>query len=50
MNKNKSCEELIEEHRQGRMAVTDLVEAKGRYLRGDPEGLAFYAKADAVSG
>ncbi len=34
-------EELIAEHRQGRMIVADLVEAKGRYLRGDPEALPF---------
>jgi hemerythrin-like domain-containing protein len=32
-------EELIEEHRQGRKTVADLVEAKGRYLQGDPEAL-----------
>ncbi len=34
-------EELIEEHRQGRKTVADLVEAKGRYLRGVPEALPF---------
>jgi hemerythrin-like domain-containing protein len=34
-------EELIAEHRQGRMTVADLVEAKGRYLRGDSEALPF---------
>lgn len=32
--------ELIAEHRQGRKTVADLVEAKGRYLRGDPEALS----------
>jgi hemerythrin-like domain-containing protein len=32
--------ELIEEHRQGRKTVADLVEDKGRYLRGDPEALS----------
>ncbi len=31
--------ELVEEHRQGRKTVADLVEAKGRYLNGDPEAL-----------
>ncbi|MGC1404994.1 MAG: hemerythrin domain-containing protein [Thermodesulfobacteriota bacterium] len=31
--------ELIEEHLQGRKTVADLVEAKGRYLKGDPEAL-----------
>jgi len=31
--------ELVEEHQQGRKIVADLVEAKGRYLRGDPEAL-----------
>jgi hemerythrin-like domain-containing protein len=32
-------EELIEEHRQGRKTVADIVEAKGRYLKGDQEAL-----------
>jgi hemerythrin-like domain-containing protein len=32
-------DELIEEHLQGRKTVADLVEAKLRYLRGDPEAL-----------
>ncbi len=32
-------EELVEEHRQGRRIVADLVEAKGRYLRGDLQAL-----------
>jgi Uncharacterized conserved protein len=31
--------ELVEEHQQARKTVADLVEAKGRYLRGDPEAL-----------
>jgi hemerythrin-like domain-containing protein len=31
--------ELVEEHRQGRKTVADLVEAKGRYLKGDTEAL-----------
>jgi hemerythrin-like domain-containing protein len=34
-------QELIEEHRQGRITVADLVEAKGRYLKGDPEALPY---------
>jgi hemerythrin-like domain-containing protein len=34
-------EDLIEEHRQGRRTVADLVEAKSRYLKGDPEALPF---------
>ena len=34
-------EELIEEHRQGRKTVADIVEAKGRYLKGDQEALPF---------
>ena len=33
-------DELLEEHRQGRKTVADLVEAKGRYLRGDPAALS----------
>ncbi len=33
-------EELIEEHRQGRKIAAELMEAKGRYLRGDPEALS----------
>jgi hemerythrin-like domain-containing protein len=32
--------ELIEEHRQGRKTVADLVGAKGDYLRGDQEALS----------
>lgn len=32
-------DELVEEHRQGRKTVADLVEAKGRYLKGDPQAL-----------
>ena len=32
-------EELVEEHRQGRKTVAGLVEAKGWYLKGDPEAL-----------
>ena len=32
-------EELVEEHRQGRKTVAELLEAKGRYLRGDGEAL-----------
>lgn len=32
--------ELVEEHQQGRKTVADLVEAKGRYLKGDPKALA----------
>ena len=31
--------ELVEEHRQGRKTVADLVEAKGRYVKGDQEAL-----------
>jgi hemerythrin-like domain-containing protein len=31
--------ELVAEHQQGRKTVADLVEAKGRYLKGDPEAL-----------
>jgi len=31
--------ELVEEHQQGRETVADLVEAKGRYLKGDQEAL-----------
>jgi hemerythrin-like domain-containing protein len=30
--------ELVEEHKQGRKTVADLVEAKGKYLKGEPEG------------
>jgi hemerythrin-like domain-containing protein len=33
-------EELVEEHRMGRKTVADLMEAKGRYLQGDPEALS----------
>ena len=33
-------DELLEEHRQGRKTVADLVEAKGRYLRGEPAALS----------
>lgn len=32
-------EELIEEHRQGRKTVADIVETKGRYLKGNQEAL-----------
>jgi hemerythrin-like domain-containing protein len=32
-------EELIEEHREGRKTVADIVEAKGRYLKGDQKVL-----------
>lgn len=44
-NKSLSAEhkrimdELLEEHRQGRKTVAELVEAKGRYLRGDQAAL-----------
>jgi hemerythrin-like domain-containing protein len=31
--------ELIDEHQHGRKVVADLVEAKGRYMRGDPQAL-----------
>jgi hemerythrin-like domain-containing protein len=31
--------ELVEEHQQGRKTVADLVEAKGRYLKKDPDAL-----------
>jgi hemerythrin-like domain-containing protein len=33
-------EELMEEHRLGRKTVAEAVEAKERYLKGDPEALA----------
>jgi hemerythrin-like domain-containing protein len=32
-------DELIEDHQLGRKTVADLVEAKGRYMKGDPEAL-----------
>lgn len=32
-------DELIEEHRQGREVVSRIVEARGRYMRGDSEAL-----------
>ncbi len=32
-------EELVEEHRQGRQTVADLIEAKQRYTRGDKEAV-----------
>jgi hemerythrin-like domain-containing protein len=32
-------EELMEEHRQGRKTVADIVEAKGLYLKGDQKAL-----------
>jgi hemerythrin-like domain-containing protein len=31
--------ELVEEHRQGRKTVADIVEVKGRYLKGDQKAL-----------
>ena len=36
---SRIVDELVEEHRQGRKTVAGLVEAKGRYLKGDPEAL-----------
>jgi hemerythrin-like domain-containing protein len=35
----KIMDDLIEEHRQGRKTVADIVESKGRYLKGDQEAL-----------
>ncbi|MBA4395485.1 MAG: cation-binding protein, partial [Desulfobacca sp.] len=36
----QALEELIEEHRVGRKTVAQVVEAKERYLTGDPEALS----------
>jgi hemerythrin-like domain-containing protein len=35
----RTMDELVEEHRLGRKTVAELVEAKTRYLRGDPAAL-----------
>ncbi|MCU0578942.1 MAG: hemerythrin domain-containing protein [Desulfobacterota bacterium] len=35
----QTMDELVEEHRLGRKTVAELVEAKRRYLRGEPDAL-----------